>query len=170
MKFPNLSALGVRHPSVTLFLILAILAAGTFAFLNLGRAEDPTFTVKVMTVTAVWPGATAEEMQEQVADRLEKRLQELRYYDRVETSARPGVVNMTVSLLDATPPGAVPEEFYQARKKLQDEAVNLPRGVIGPLVNDEFSDVYFGLFALQAVGMPHRDLVREAEATRDRLL
>jgi len=170
MKFPNLSALGVRHPSITLFLILAILAAGTFAFLKLGRAEDPTFTVKVMTVTAVWPGATAQEMQEQVADRLEKRLQELRYYDRVETSARPGVVNMTVSLLDSTPPGAVQEEFYQARKKLQDEAVNLPRGVIGPIVNDEFSDVYFGLFALQAVGMPHRDLVREAETMRERLL
>ncbi|HYC98681.1 efflux RND transporter permease subunit [Brevundimonas sp.] len=170
MKIPNLSAVGVRHPSVTLFLIIAILAAGAFAFLNLGRAEDPTFTVKVMTVTAVWPGATAEEMQNQVADRLEKRLQELRYYDRVETQARPGVVSMTVTLLDTTPPAAVPEEFYQARKKLQDEAVNLPRGVIGPIVNDEFSDVYFGLFALQAVGMPHRDLVREAETLREGLL
>jgi len=170
VKFPNLSAVAVRHPSVTLFLIIAVLAAGLFAFLNLGRAEDPGFTVKVFTVTAVWPGATAEEMQQQVADRLEKRLQELRYYDRVETSARPGVVNMTVTLLDSTPPAAVPEEFYQARKKLQDEAIRLPRGVIGPIVNDEFSDVYFSLFALQAAGMPHRELVREAEDLRERLL
>ena len=109
-------------------------------------------------------------MQDQVADRLEKRLQELRYYDRVETQARPGVVTMSLTLLDSTPPGSVQDEFYQARKKLEDEAVNLPRGVIGPIVNDEYSDVYFGLFALQAVGMPHRELVSEAEAMRDRLL
>ncbi|MDQ1191875.1 multidrug efflux pump [Brevundimonas vesicularis] len=170
MKIPNLSAVGVRFPSVTLFLILAVLAAGTLAFLKLGRAEDPSFTIKVLTVTAVWPGATAEEMQDQVADRLEKRLQELRYYDRVETQAQPGVVTMTLTLLDATPPGSVQDEFYQARKKLEDEAVNLPRGVIGPIVNDEYSDVYFGLFALQAVGMPHRELVAEAEAMRDRML
>lgn len=170
MKIPNLSAAGVRHPSVTLFLILAVLAAGTVAFLKLGRAEDPGFTIKAMTVTAVWPGATAEEMQTQVADRLEKRLQELRYYDRVETLARPGVVIMTLALQNSTPPGSVQDEFYQARKKLQDEAVNLPRGVIGPIVNDEYSDVYYALFALQALGMPHRELVREAEVMRERLL
>jgi multidrug efflux pump len=170
MRGPNLSAIGVRHGSVTLFLIIAIVAAGTLAFLRLGRAEDPSFTVKVLTVSAFWPGATAREMQDQVADRLEKRLQELRYYDRVETQARPGVVSMTVTLKDTTPPAAVPGEFYQARKKLADEAVNLPRGVIGPVVNDEYSDVYFALFALQAERMPHRQLVAEAEALRERLL
>ena len=104
MRGPNLSAIGVKEPSVTLFLIIAILAAGLVAFLQLGRAEDPSFTIKVATVTAVWPGATAQEMQDQVADRLEKRLQELRYYDRVETQARPGMVNMTVTLKDTTPP------------------------------------------------------------------
>ncbi|WP_068876461.1 MULTISPECIES: efflux RND transporter permease subunit [unclassified Phenylobacterium] len=170
MRGPNLSAIGVRHRSVTLFLIIAIVAAGAFAFLKLGRAEDPSFTLKVLTVNAFWPGATAQEMQDQVADRLEKRLQELRYYDRVETQARPGVVSMTVLLKDTTPPAAVPDEFYQARKKLADEAVNLPRGVIGPVVNDEYSDVYFSLFALQARGMPQRQLVAEAEALRARLL
>ena len=88
----NLSALAVRNPAVTLFLIIAVLLSGAFAFSKLGRAEDPSFTVKVMTITAVWPGATAREMQEQVADRLEKRLQELDYYDRVETTAQPGFV------------------------------------------------------------------------------
>lgn len=170
MKGPNLSALGVRHPSVTLFLIIAVVAAGALAFLKLGRAEDPSFTVKVLTVSAAWPGATAQEMQDQVADRLEKRLQELRYYDRVETQARPGLVSMTVVLKDTTPPAAVPEEFYQARKKLADEAINLPRGVIGPIVNDEYSDVYFALYALQAQGLPQRQLVQEAETLRDQLL
>lgn len=170
MKGPNLSAIAVRHPSVTLFLIIALFAAGVVAFLQLGRAEDPSFTLKVMTVSAAWPGATAQEMQDQVADPLERRLQELRYYDRVETQARPGIVTMTVTLLDTTPPDAVQEQFYQARKKLSDEAVNLPRGVLGPIFNDEYSDVYFSLMALQARGMPQRQLVQEAEAVRAQLL
>jgi multidrug efflux pump subunit AcrB len=170
MRGPNLSALGVREPSVTLFLILAVIAAGAIAFLTLGRAEDPSFTVKVATVSAAWPGATAREMQDQVADRIEKRLQELTWYDRVETQARPGLVTMTVTLKDTVPPADVPGEFYQIRKKLGDEAANLPHGVIGPFVNDEYSDVYFALFALQAQGLPHRELVADAERLRERLL
>ena len=84
----------MRNQAVTLFLILATLVAGAIAFGKLGRAEDPSFTVKTMTITAAWPGATAREMQEQVADRLEKRLQELDFYDRVETIAQPGFVSM----------------------------------------------------------------------------
>lgn len=164
----NLSAFAVRERAITLFMIIAIMAAGTYAFLQLGRAEDPAFTVKVLTVSAVWPGATAQEMQEQVGDRLEKRLQELEYYDRVETSAHPGMLLMKLYLKDFTPPKAVPDEFYQARKKLGDEKVHLPQGVIGPVVNDEYSDVYFTMYALQAKGLPQRQLVLEAEAIRQR--
>jgi multidrug efflux pump subunit AcrB len=166
----NLSAWAVRERTLTLFLILAVLIAGAFAFLHLGRAEDPQFTVKVMTVAAHWPGATAKEMVEQVGDRLEKRLQELEYYDRAETAAYPGVILMKVFFQDYIPPERLPEEFYQARKKLADEAGNLPKGVIGPLMNDEFSDVYFALYALKANGLPHRQLVLEAETIRQRLL
>lgn len=170
MKLPNLSALAVRQPSVTLFLIIATALAGIVAYLQLGRAEDPSFTGKVVTVTALWPGATAREMQDQVADRLEKRLQELRYYDRVETQARPGVVTMSVSLRDTTPPAAVPDQFYEVRKKMSDEGPQLPRGVVGPLVNDEYSDVYFALFAITARGLPPRQLVERAESIRSQLL
>ena len=169
MKGPNLSAIGVREPSVTLFLLLAVIAAGVFAFLQLGRAEDPGFTGKTMTVTALWPGATAREMQDQIADRLEKRLQELPYYDRVDTSARPGLVTLTLTFKDTTPPRDVPQLFYQARKKMGDEAINLPRGVIGPVLNDEYSDVFFSLVAVQAKGLPHRQLVAEAESIRNQL-
>lgn len=169
MKGPNLSAIAVKEQSVTLFLMIAIIAAGLFAFLQLGRAEDPNFTVKTMTVTALWPGATAREMQDQVADRLEKRLQELRYYDKVETQTRPGLTTLTLNLKDSTPPAVVPEQFYQARKKLGDEAINLPRGVIGPLANDEYSDMFFSLIAVQAKGLPHRALVAEAETIRSQL-
>ncbi len=85
----NLSALAVRERSVTLFLIILISVAGLVAFFGLGRAEDPPFTVKQMTVITVWPGATAQEMQDQVAEPLEKRLQELKWYDRTETYTRP---------------------------------------------------------------------------------
>lgn len=166
----NLSALAVRERAVTLFLIVLISLAGIIAFFELGRAEDPAFTIKSMTVITAWPGATAQEMQDQVAEKLEKRMQELRWYNRTETYTRPGLAFTTVHLLDSTPPSEVQEEFYQARKKIGDEVSNLPVGVIGPMVNDEYSDVTFGLFALKAKGEPQRLLVREAETLRQRLL
>ena len=156
----NLSALAVRERAVTLFLIIAVAISGTYAFLKLGRAEDPSFTIKVLTVTTAWPGATAQEMQDLVAEPLEKRLQELRWYDRVETLTRPGLAFMTLTLKDNTPPAEVPEQFYQARKKLGDEARNLPTGALGPFVNDEYSDVTFALYALKAPGMAPRLLAR----------
>ncbi|KAI3490299.1 hypothetical protein L1887_45758 [Cichorium endivia] len=123
-----------------------------------------------MTVITVWPGATAQEIQDQVAEPLEKRLQELKWYDRTETYTRPGMAFITLSLQDKTPPTEVQEEFYQARKKLGDESQRLPAGVIGPMINDEFSDVTFALFALKAKGEPQRQLVRDAEGLRQQLL
>ncbi len=166
----NLSALAVRERSITLFLILLITGAGILAFFQLGRAEDPPFTIKQMTVVTAWPGATAQEMQDQVAEPLEKRMQELRWYDRTETYTRPGLAFTMVILRDSAPPVEVQEEFYQARKKLADEAKKLPAGVIGPMVNDEYADVTFALFALKAKGEPQRLLVRDAETLRQQLL
>ncbi|AXC15621.1 RND efflux transporter [Acidisarcina polymorpha] len=169
-SFLNLSAIAVREKAVTFFLLLAVIGAGVFAFFQLGRAEDPTFTVKVFTVAAVWPGATAQEMQDLVAEPLEKRMQELRTYDRVETFTRPGLALMKVSLKDSMNPKEVPEEFYQARKKLGDEAHKLPQGTYGPFINDEYSDVTFALYSVEAHGLPLRTLTREAETLRQRLL
>lgn len=166
----NLSALAVRERAITLFLICLISLAGLISFFKLGRAEDPAFTVKVMTIITAWPGATAQEMQDQVAEKLEKRMQELRWYDRTETYTRPGLAFTTLTLLDSTPPSEVQEEFYQARKKVSDEVANLPPGVIGPMVNDEYADVTFALFALKAQGEPQRVLARDAETLRQRLL
>src|SRR5881296_518997 len=170
MQSFNLSALAVRERAVTLFLIFATACAGIYAYFHLVRAEDPSFTIKVLTVTTVWPGATAQEMQDLVAEPLEKRLQELRWYDRVETITRPGLALMTLQLLDKTPPKEVAEQFYQARKKLGDEARNLPQGAIGPFVNDEYSDVSFALYSVEAPGMPLRKLTRMAEDLRQRFL
>ncbi len=166
----NLSAIAVRERAITLFLIVLISFAGAVSFFKLGRAEDPAFTIKVMTIVSAWPGATAQEIQDQVAEKIEKRMQELRWYDRTETYTSPGLAFTTLTLLDSAPPSEVKEEFYQARKKIGDEARNLPSGVIGPMVNDEYADVTFALFALKAKGQPQRLLVRDAEALRQRLL
>jgi len=166
----NFSALAVRERSITLFLIVLISLAGLISFFKLGRAEDPAFTIKVMTIITAWPGATAQEMQDQVAEKIEKRMQELRWYDRTETYTKPGLAFTVLTLLDSTPPAEVQDQFYQARKKVSDEAINLPPGVIGPMVNDEYSDVTFALFALKAKGEPQRLLVRDAEALRQQLL
>lgn len=169
MSFPNLSALAVRERSVTLFFIILSVFAGILAFLSLGRAEDPAFTVRVMVVSVVWPGATPEELQNQVVDRLEKRIQEVEYLNKIETTVRPGRADMQVEFEDYAPSEIVDDLFYEVRKRMQDEAWNLPPGVVGPIVNDDFSDVYFSLVALTAPGMPMRELTREAESIRDRL-
>jgi multidrug efflux pump subunit AcrB len=166
----NLSALAIREGSITLFLIVALALIGVFSYLSLGRAEDPPFTVKSLTVIAAWPGATAQEMQDLVADPLEKRLQELQWYEHVDTFTRPGIAVMLLTLRDTTPPKDVPEQFYQARKKLGDSAHSLPAGVFGPFINDEYSDVDFAVYAVKGAGLPERDLTRVAETLRQRFL
>ncbi len=165
----NLSAVAVRQRSVTLFFLIAAALAGALAFWSLGRAEDPAFTVRALVVSALWPGATAQQMQELVADRLEKRIQEVEYFYRMETTARAGRVDIIVEFQDFTPAAKIADLFYEVRKRMLDEAPRLPPGVRGPFVNDDFSDVYFALYALRAPEIPSRQLVREAEKIRDRL-
>lgn len=169
MIFPNLSALAVRERAVTLFFLVLSIVAGMYAFGSLGRAEDPAFTVRVMVVSALWPGASTEQMQSQVADRLERRIQEVENLNKIETTIRPGRVDLQIEFHDYTPGEKVPTLFYEVRKRMWDEATRMPKGVIGPIANDDFADVYFSLMALTAPGLPMRDLTREAEAIRDRL-
>src|ERR1700761_3870486 len=140
MKRFNLSGWAVSHQPLVLFLIVALGAAGFFSYQRLGRAEDPFFTVKVVNVSVMWPGATSQEMQMQVADPIEKKLQELPFFDKVQTYSKPGFTAMQVSFKDSTSPKDVPYFFYLLRKKLVDAQVDLPSGIIGPIVNDEFSD------------------------------
>ncbi|NOG71126.1 efflux RND transporter permease subunit [Roseicella sp. DB1501] len=167
MRF-NLSEWGVRNTTLTLFLLLLLALAGTAAYLRLGRAEDPGFTIKLMVVSAQWPGATAEEMQDQVADRIESKLQDLPWLDHLQTFTRPGSAITTVVLQDATPPGEVPGLWYQVRKKVADIRPGLPAGLQGPVFDDEYSDVYAVLVAL--TGADNAELTRQAEAIRLRLL
>lgn len=169
MAIPNLSRIAVEQRSVTLFFLILSILVGAYAFFSLGRAEDPQFTVRVLVVSVEWPGATVQELQGQVVDRLEKRIQEVENLYRIETSIRPGRADLQVEFRDYTPSERLPELFYEVRKRMWDEQPHMPRGVIGPIVNDDFSDVYFSLIALTAPGLPMRDLTRVAEGVRDRL-
>jgi multidrug efflux pump len=170
MRGINLSEWAITHRALVLFLILLLAGAGTYSYLNLGRAEDPSFTIKTMVVSAAWPGATATEMQSQVADKIEKKLQELPYLDRVESYSRPGVSFTRVFLTDQTPPAEVQDLWYQVRKKVNDIRGDLPAGVIGPSFNDEYGDVYSALYMLTADGLSPAELKSRAEDIRQRLL
>src|SRR6185312_6055569 len=138
MKRFNLSAWAVGHPALVLFLIIALGAAGAFSYERLGRAEDPHFTLKVANISVMWPGATAKEIETQVADPSEKKMQELPHFDKVQTYSTPGFTAMQVTFKDSTPPQEVPYLFYLLRKKLVDVQGELPAGILGPVVNDEF--------------------------------
>ncbi|MGC2087708.1 MAG: efflux RND transporter permease subunit, partial [Bradyrhizobium sp.] len=170
MKRFNLSAWAVSHPPLVLFLIIALGVAGFFSYQKLGRAEDPFFTVKVVNVSVMWPGATSSEIQTQVADPIEKKLQELPYFDKVQTYSKPGFTAMQVTFRDSTPAKDVPYLFYLLRKKLADAQGSLPSGVIGPIVNDEFSDVDSILFMMTGAGADYAQLKKVTEGLRQRLL
>ncbi len=170
MRGMNLSAWAVRHQALVLFLMLAVIVGGVVSYRSLGRAEDPSFTIKVAIVTAVWPGATAREMQEQVADTIEKKLQELPYFERVQTYTKPSFTAMQVVFRDNTPSGQVPYLFYTLRKKLTDIRPQLPAGLIGPNVNDEYGDVDSMLYMVSGEGADYAQLKAVAEAMRQDLL
>jgi len=170
MKRFNLSAWAVSHPALTLFLVIALSAAGFFSYQRLGRAEDPFFTVKVVNVSAIWPGATAAEMQTQVADPIEKKLQELPNFEKVQTYSKPAFTAMQVTFRDSTSPKDVPYLFYLLRKKLADVQGQLPAGLLGPVVNDEFSDVDSILYMMTGDGADYAQLKKTAEGLRQKLL
>lgn len=170
MRGFNLSAWAIAHRALVLYLMLVVAAGGIYAYTKLGRAEDPSFTIKVMIISADWPGATADEMRTQVADRIEKKLQEVPHLDRVETYTRPGSAVVQLVLRDTTPPGEVQDLWYQVRKKIGDMRGDLPTGVRGPWFNDEYGDVYSALYMLTADGLSMADLKQRAEDIRQTIL
>src|SRR5512144_2915894 len=170
MKRFNLSEWAITHQALVLFMILLLSAAGIYSYLNLGRAEDPSFTIKTMVVQVAWAGATAADMQTQVADKIEKKLQQLPYLDRIESYSQPGVSFIRVTLIDKTPPSQVKELWYQVRKKVGDIRGDLPSDITGPNFNDEFGDVYSALYMLTGEGQSYAELKARAEDIRQRLL
>jgi multidrug efflux pump subunit AcrB len=167
---PNLSEWGTRSGALTIYLMLIAMVAGSFAFVNLGRDEDPTFTIKTMLVTAVWPGATIEEMQRQVTDRLERRLEETTGLDALRSITRPGIVTIYVDLEGPFPPQRVPEVWQEVRNGIGDIRHTLPPGVLGPFFNDDFGDVFGIMYGFTADGYSERELRDYVDVVRTRLL
>ena len=148
MKNVNLSEWALAHPSMVLYLMLVLLVGGVLAFFKLGRAEDPDFTFKIMVVRTQWPGATAREVEAELTERIERKLQETPYVDVIKSASRAGESLVFIQVKDYTPKAEVPESWRQVRKKLDDIRHQLPAGVQGPFPNDEFGDVYVSIFAL----------------------
>jgi multidrug efflux pump len=170
MENYNLSAWALRNRSLTLFMIIAIAGAGIWAYLTLGRAEDPPFTIKQMIITADWPGASADEMMREVTDRLERKLEEVPYLDHIDSKVQPGNTIITLILKDTTPPALVPDMWYQVRKKVADIQASLPDGVQGPYFNDEFGDVYGIVYGFTGEGFTLPELRHVVEDVREQLL
>jgi multidrug efflux pump len=166
----NLSEWAVKNRAVVLFLMLLSLAAGSFSYFNLGRAEDPSFTIKTMVVTAVWPGASAEEMQRQVADPIETRIRTLPRLDWVQSYTRQNIAVVQINLRDDTPGKEVPGLWYEVRKKIGDIRGSLPQTLRGPFFNDEYADVYASVLMLTAPELNNAELLPYAERMRQRLL
>ena len=167
---PNLSEWAIRSRSLTIYFMLIAILAGAFAFIGLGRDEDPTFTIKTMLVTAVWPGATMEETQNQLTDRLERRLQETTGLDSLRSITRPGIVTIYVDLDGAFPPEDVRNVWQEVRNSMGDIRHTLPQGVVGPFFNDDFGDVFGIIYGFTADGFTHRELRDYVDQVRSALI
>ena len=170
MKDFNLSEWVLTHRAFTGFLMVLVLLGGMFASVRLGQREDPAFTFRVMVVKTLYPGATALEVEQQVTDRLEKKIQELPNLDFLRSYSKPGESVIFVTPREDTPPKDIPELWYQVRKKVGDIRMALPPGIVGPFFNDEFGDTYSLLYAFSGEGYSYAELKQAVDSTRQQLL
>jgi multidrug efflux pump subunit AcrB len=170
MRGFNLSRWALEHIPLTRYLIAALLIGGILSYGKLGQDEDPPFTFRVMVMTAYWPGATSVQMAQQVADKLEQKLQETPHIDKLRSFSKPGETTIIIELKESTPPADVQGVWYQVRKKVGDIAGTLPPGVIGPFFNDEFGDTYGSIFALSGDGFTYAEMRDYADFVRQQLL
>ncbi|MFD2367377.1 efflux RND transporter permease subunit [Pseudoduganella sp. GCM10020061] len=170
MRGFNLSRWALDNIPLTRYLIAALLIGGILSFTRLGQDEDPPFTFRAMVVRAVWPGATAVQMAEQVTDKLERKLQETPYIDKIRSYSKPGETLIILQLRESTPPRETAVSWYQVRKKIGDIAGTLPQGVIGPFFNDEFGDTYGSIFALSSDGFSYAEMKEYADYVRQQFL
>ncbi|WP_137895961.1 efflux RND transporter permease subunit [Ramlibacter sp. 2FC] len=166
----NLSRWALDHPALTRYLMVVLMVLGIAAYFQLGQDEDPPFTFRAMVVRSVWPGATAQQVAEQVTDKIERTLQEVPYADKIRSYSKPGESLIIFQIKDSSRAGEVPNVWYQVRKKVGDMRASLPPGVVGPFFNDEFGDVYGVIYALQADGFSHAELKSFADEVRQQLL
>jgi len=162
----NLSEWALKHQSFVWYLMFVAVVAGIFSYINLGRAEDPSFAIKTMVIQSKWPGATVDETRLQITDRIEKKLEELDSLDYVQSYTRPGESTVFVFLKDTTKADAIPHIWYEVRKKIGDIRGDFPQGIQGPGFDDEFGDVYGTIFAFTGDGFTMRQLRDYVEQVR----
>ncbi|WP_206998286.1 efflux RND transporter permease subunit [Trinickia mobilis] len=162
----NLSAWALRHQALVIFLITLATLFGILAYTQLAQSEDPPFTFRVMVIQTFWPGATARQMQDQITDRIGRKLQETPNIDFLRSYSRPGESLIFFNMKDSAPARDVPETWYQVRKKVGDIAATLPAGVQGPYFNDEFGDVYTNIYTLEGDGFSPAQLHDYADELR----
>lgn len=170
MKRFNLSDWALEHRSMVWYFMIVFLIVGVAAYFNLGRQEDPPFTIRSMLITAQWPGATAEEMSKQVSERIERAVQDLGALDFTKSVTGPGFASVTVELTDTAKPETVRSTWLEVRAMVSDAAASFPQGVRGPAFNDRFGDVYGNIYAFTGDGVTHRQLRDYVEDARSRLL
>jgi multidrug efflux pump len=166
----NLSRWALEHIPFIRYLMVVLMLGGIFSYANLGQDEDPPFTFRAMVIRAYWPGASALQVAEQVTDKLEKKLQETPFIDKIRSYSKPGETLIIIELRESTPPKEVPQTWYQVRKKIGDIRPTLPSGVQGPYFNDEFGDTYGSIFALAADGFTYAEVKDYADFVRQQLL
>ena len=166
----NLSRWALEHPALTRYLMLVLMVLGFAAYFQLGQDEDPPFTFRAMVVRTNWPGATAQQVAEQVTDKLERALQEVPYADRIRSYSKPGESQIIFQIKDSSKPAEVSNSWYSVRKKIGDMRGTLPAGVQGPFFNDEFGDVYGVIYALESDGFNYAELKVFADDLRQQLL
>ena len=162
MKDFNLSKWAIDHPALTRYLMVVLMVLGFAAYFQLGQDEDPPFTFRAMVVRTYWPGATAQQVAEQVTDKIERTLQEVPFSDKIRSYSKPGESLIIFQIKDYSKPADVPNVWYTVRKKIGDIRYTLPQGVQGPFFNDEFGDVFGVIYALDAPGFSPAEVKRRA--------
>jgi multidrug efflux pump len=170
MRRFNLSEWALGHRTLVLYAMLVIAMFGVLSYTKLGQSEDPPFTFKVMVIRTAWPGATARQVEEQITDKIEKKLQEAPNVDVIRSYSKPGESQVFFQMKDSAPPSAVPETWDRVRKKVGDIRHTLPAGIQGPFFNDEFGDVFGNIYALSGEGFSYADLKKYADRIRAELL
>ncbi|MEO7404699.1 MAG: efflux RND transporter permease subunit [Burkholderiales bacterium] len=166
----NLSAWALTHRPLVLFAMLALAIIGTLSYQRLGQSEDPPFTFKIMLIRTMWPGATAREVEQQITDKIERKLQETPHIDRVQSRSSPGESIVFFFVKDSAPASEVSSVWYQVRKNVGDMRDSLPAGVRGPFFNDEFGETYGNIYALTGQGFTYAQMKLYADRVRAELL
>ena len=169
MKGLNLAEWAIRHKQIVYFFIIAIITGGLWSYFHLGRSEDPDFTIRQAVVTAAWPGASAQQITQQVTDPLEKKLQDTKGLDYIKSFTHDGKTVIYVNLKDSVPKEEIQTRWHEIRNLVNDEWGSLPSGVMGPYINDRFDDVYGSIYAITGDGFSYEEKRKYAENIRRRL-